>query len=38
MTWYIGSVVDYCSMSKSHGIAYEDDNEKYNFDFLLTVM
>ena len=29
MTWYIGSVVDYCSMSKSHGIAYEDDDEKY---------
>ena len=34
MTWYIISVVDYCSMLKSHAIVYEDDDEKYNFDLI----
>ena len=39
MRWYIGNVVDYCSVSKTHEIMYEDDdNERYNFDLIIDLI
>ena len=39
MRWYIGIVVYYCSVSKTHEIMYEDDdNERYNCDLIIDLI
>ena len=38
MMWYTGTVVDYCSTSKTHEILYDDEDEKYNFDLIIDLI